>query len=585
MGQKDEVKFMGILPQEKRQELYHSHDIFISPSHKDDAYTRSLLEAMSSGMAIVSTWTASKSEFLEERVNAMLYPKGDSDGCADQIQCLSREPLLFESITKNARKTVENSFPLNRTVDSIEQFLFKIAKQAKPVGAPIKTHGDIRLDRLTRRAKRWLILGKCVVFTRILLQPKFFLLIPVKIYKKLIGFTPHFLYKTLFDMCFFWKRRHRQKTASSHRHTQRMLVLQLADIGDVVLTSPFLRELRRCYPEAWISLVVQPGMHNLVEKCPYIDDIIPYDWGPSQKREKYLRGSPLWWIQATGIARKNLWKHPLDTAISNRWNEDPCQAASLILMYTSGASRRVAYRAISSQKMRYGWRDFDRLITEGPVREIPKHEVEQQLDVLRYLGAEPEDTRLEVWISHEDKGFARKVLHESQIDQTNGLIAFAPGAAWVFRRWPAERFIELGKWLQDTYNVSVLIFAAKIEEDLACRVEKGLRKEKTLNLAGKTTLREMAAFFKHCKLFIGNDSGPLHIATAAGIPVIGFYGPGEYHRFKPWGKNQEALRLGLSCSPCSQNCLFDEPRCIRGITFDQVKNLLVQKMSSILDLP
>ena len=116
------------------------------------------------------------------------------------------------------------------------------------------------------------------------------------------------------------------------------------------------------------------------------------------------------------------------------------------------------------------------------------------------------------------------------------------------------------------------------------KIEKGLKDGKTVNLAGKTTLREMAAFLKRCILFIGNDSGPLHVATAAGIPVIGFYGPGEYHRFKPWGMNHEAFRLGLSCSPCSQNCLFREPRCIEGITLHRVKNLLAQKMSSILDL-
>jgi ADP-heptose:LPS heptosyltransferase len=142
----------------------------------------------------------------------------------------------------------------------------------------------------------------------------------------------------------------------------------------------------------------------------------------------------------------------------------------------------------------------------------------------------------------------------------------------------------LGRWLQDTYKVFVLILAAKDEQDLALQIEGGLQEGKTVNLAGKTTLREMAAILKHCKLFIGNDSGPLHIATAAGIPVVGFYGPGEYQRFKPWGTNHEALRLGLSCSPCSQNCLFREPRCIEGITMSQVKNLLSLKMSSILDL-
>jgi ADP-heptose:LPS heptosyltransferase len=271
-------------------------------------------------------------------------------------------------------------------------------------------------------------------------------------------------------------------------------------------------------------------------------------------------------------------------AVSIRWNEDPCQAASLILMYVSGAAHRIAYRASSPKHMRYGWKDLDRLISEGPVRGIPKHEVEQQLDILRFLGAAPSDTQLEAWTSPEDEEFAQSLMNKYDIGQSDRVIAFAPGAAWPFRRWPAQRFIELGQWLQDTYKVFILILAAKNEEDLALRIEKGLKEDKTVNLAGKTTLREMAAVLKRCRLFIGNDSGPLHIATAAGIPVAGFYGPGEYHRFKPWGKNHEAFRLGLSCSPCSQNCLFQEPRCIEGITLDGVKKILAQKMSSILDL-
>jgi ADP-heptose:LPS heptosyltransferase/glycosyltransferase involved in cell wall biosynthesis len=584
-GIKDALKFIGYLPKEKRLKLYQSHDIFISPSYTEDSSTRSLLEAMSSGIPVVSTKTASKSEILQDRVNALLYPPGDHHACAQKIQSLFEERKLRESIRSNARRTVEKKYQHSILMDSIEQYLLGFVKTAKHVSSPVATNPKGDLESLVRRANKWLAFGKCLVFFRILLQPKFWVQTPVQTYKKLTGFTPHFLYKTIFDMHFFVKGQRRGKKSLPLSDIQRMLVMQLADIGDVVLTSPFLRELRRYYPNAWISLVVQPRMLNLVEKCPYVDAVLPYDWGPSQKKEKFLRGSPRWWTQASNTARQHFWKRPLDMALSTRWNEDPCQAASLIFMYTSGAARRVAYKAKSPKQMRYGWKDLERLISDGPVRGTPKHEVEQQLDILRFLGAEPEDTRLEVWTSQGDEQRAQNILNDSKIGRSNGLIAFAPGAAWAFRRWPADRFIELGKWLQDTYNAAVLILAAKNEEDLAHKITTGLRKEKTLNLAGMTSLREMAALLKYCKLFIGNDSGPLHIATAAGIPVLGFYGPGEFHRFKPWGRNHDALQLGVSCSPCSQNCMFGEPRCIQGITLDLVKNLLKQKMPSIRDLP
>jgi ADP-heptose:LPS heptosyltransferase/glycosyltransferase involved in cell wall biosynthesis len=584
LGIEDNLNFAGLIPQDEMPDLYCSHDIFISPSHDEDSSTRSLLEAMSSGMAIVSTSGASKSEILEDGTNALLYPEGDPGACAEKIQCLIEDSALRESIRMNAREKVVTSFQLSRSADSIEQVLDKIAKTAKPFRPSVEIPRKTSIDDLIRRGKRWLTLGKCVVFARILLRPKFFLQIPPKIYKKLHGLTPHSLYRILFDVYFLLKGQRRTKSSILYRHEERVLVLQLADIGDVVLTSPFLRELRKYYPKAWISLVVQPRMFNLVEKCPYVDAVFPFDWGPFHKREKYLRGSPRWWIRASRAAKQNFWKHRLNIAVSIRWNEDACQAASLIYMYTSGAAHRVAYKANSSKHIRYGWKGLDRLITEGPVKGSPKHEVEQQLDILRFLGAKPDEMGLEVWTSEEDEQFAQKLMHGSGITQADGLIAFAPGAAWPFRRWPADRFIALGQWLQNTYNVFVLIFAAKNEKDLAFEIEKGLRGDKTVNLAGKTTLREMAALLKHCKLFIGNDSGPLHVAAAAGIPVIGFYGPGEYHRFKPWGLNHKPLWLGLSCSPCSQNCLFPEPRCIEGISLNRVKDLLSQKMSSLLDL-
>lgn len=584
-GLKERMNFLVSVPPKKMPDLYRSHSLFIFPCYRDDSPTRPLLEAMSSGLAVVSTRTAANAEILENDVNARLYPRGDAAACAEQILCLIRETEVWESIRKNARITVEKRYQLSHSVDVVEQYLQRIDERTDPVRDPGGTQPESGLDLLIRRAKRWLFLGRVMVFARIVFRPKFFMQILVKAYKKLMCFTPHFLYKIFFDAYFFLKGHRRKNADLSPLHKERILVVQLADIGDVVLTSPFLRELRKLHPNAWISLAVKPGMLNLVEKCPYVDTVLPFDWGPPSKREEYLRGSPKWWIQATRYASQNFWAYPLDMAVSVRWNDDPCQAASLILMYTSGAVRRVAYKAASPERMRYGWKDLERLISEGPAKGMPKHEVDQQLDILRYLGGEPGDTRLEIWTSLEDEKYAQNILIDSGILQAQGVIAFAPGAAWPFRRWPPKRFIELGQWLQGTYDVSIVILAAEEEAELAHRIENGLQSGRTINLAGKTTLREMAAVLENCHLFIGNDSGPLHIATAAGIPVLGFYGPGEYHRFKPWGKNHEVLRLGLSCSPCSQNCVFGEPRCILGIDLDQAQDLLAKKMPTILDLP
>jgi len=181
---------------------------------------------------------------------------------------------------------------------------------------------------------------------------------------------------------------------------------------------------------------------------------------------------------------------------------------------------------------------------------------------------------LEVWTTAEDDQKARELLDGHGVASGDLTIALAPGARWEFRRWPAERFVALGRWLQEVYGAKILILAGKSEEALAAEIERGLLPGRTVNLAGLTTIREMASVLKSCCYFVGNDSGPMHVAVAAGATAVGLFGPGEYARFRPWGPAHAVVQLGLTCNPCSENCLFSEARCIRGISVEQVKDVL-----------
>jgi len=248
------------------------------------------------------------------------------------------------------------------------------------------------------------------------------------------------------------------------------------------------------------------------------------------------------------------------------------------MMVASGAPRRIAYiDAVNSYKLQCS-NNVNHVITEGPTRGVSKHEVEYQLDVLRFLGANPEEPRLEVWTTPDDERFAQKVLARPGLSDKDLLIALAPGAAWAYRRWPTSRFIELGRWLQDRYQAVIIILAGKGERKLALEIEKGLQDKRTVNLAGQTTLREMAAILKSCKFFVGNDSGPMHVAVAAGVTAVGLFGPGDYDRFKPWGKDHEVIRLGLTCNPCSENCKFSKALCIQGIAVSQVQDVFTNRL-------
>jgi len=591
LGVMNNVHFDGLTPRDAMPGLYHAHDIFVSPSSCEASMNITLIEAMSCGTAIVSTVTGGNCDILEDDINALVFAKENPRSCAEQINRLLKDPKLKESLRMNARNTVIKNFRIEQTVHSIEQVLEEAFRQRKTDRQPqtserllvsVEMDREVSLTDLISQTKRRLKLGNLAVFVRNWSRPKVFIHIVRRIFEKCMPFLPLLFFPIFYEGFFFLTGRRRKISKNDPYQIQKVLVIQLTDIGDVILTSPFLRELRRYLPHAWIVLMVQPRMFNLVEKCPHVNEVLPFDWRAAKNWNISFNGCIQWWFQSAGIAKHHLWRHHLDIAISTRWNNDPCQAASIILMYMSGAPLRIGYRDTPQDHKHFWLKGVNRLLTQGPHRGFPQHEVERQLDILRFLGANPIDSGLEVWTTREDEFFAQDILNRFDIKESDLLIAFAPGATWSYRRWPSSRFIELGRWLQESYNAYILIIGGRSDNKLALHIEQGMQSRQTANLAGKTTLREMASVLKHCKLFIGNDSGPLHVATAAGVPVIGFFGPGEYQRFKPWGENHEAISLGLSCSPCSENCLFYDPRCIKGIAVDQIKKIISKKLGSLI---
>jgi glycogen(starch) synthase len=587
-----DVSLAGWVPREKMPGLYRTHNILVFPSVLEEPLTISLLEAMSCGMAVVSTATGGNAEILTDEVNALVIPRESPRQCAEKVLRLLREPELLESLGAKARRTVEEGFAFESSLDALEQVLLHAAsrpaaRSQRPVPKEARTiperMGRESAGELSRRARKWLKYGDLVVLSRALLKPDFLMAKLKAAFQKSSSYVALLVFPVLYETFFLLSGR-RKKSSPRVSLPERVLVVQPADIGDILLSGPFLRELRRFLPRAEIHLAVQPRMLNLVEKCPYVDAVIPFDWRRVKDWKTAFRGHVRWWLDAGKLARHSLWKHRFDTAISLRWNNDAPQAASLILMYVSGAPRRIAYINGPDDFLFLRLGDVNRLTTAGPARGAPKHEVERQLDILRFLGGHPENAGLEVWTTEEDERFARHFLSRSGLTGKEPLVAMAPGAAWGYRRWPVGRFIEVGRWLQENFGASILIVASRSELDLAFQVEKGLHRDRAFNLAGRTTLREMAAVLKRCRLFVGNDSGPMHVAAASGVPSVGLFGPGEYERFRPWGPGHEVVRLGFTCNPCSENCQFNEPRCILGITVEQVKAVLAGKIESWSDL-
>ena len=148
------------------------------------------------------------------------------------------------------------------------------------------------------------------------------------------------------------------------------------------------------------------------------------------------------------------------------------------------------------------------------------------------------------------------------------------------KKWPLENFIRLGEILSEK-NIPAEYILGPDEENFRKLLLENLPPH--CNLLPLIPVADLKEKFRRYSVFVTSDSGPMHVAVAAGVSVVGLFGPGETERFKPWGLNHEVIHLGFSCNPCSENCKFEEPYCIKEITVSHVKKVLFEKLKDSLD--
>ena len=361
---------------------------------------------------------------------------------------------------------------------------------------------------------------------------------------------------------------------------QRVLLVRLDAVGDVIMTTPFLRELRRFLPGAWITLVVRPALFNLVELCPYVNEVLSFDCHV-QSSLKHLRLH----MRTLDLAWKRFWHRPFDLAIVPRWDADFYHAAFVAL--SSGATWRLAYSEHVNQSKSELNKGYDQLFTHILEDKTLKHEVEQSLEIVRYLGGAGEEERLEVWLSPEDHTMAANLLRSHKVSPDDLLIAFGPGANDLKRMWPLGNFVELGTWLKEKYSARFLIVGGGGEEYLGRELEHQLSGT-VINSVGRTTLREVCALLTHCQLYIGNDSGAMHLASAAGVSVVEIschpLNGSRSHansprRFGPWGVDFTVLQPEKAIEPCSDGCTAAQAHCIQTVTVADVKDAVEKHLS------
>ncbi len=365
------------------------------------------------------------------------------------------------------------------------------------------------------------------------------------------------------------------------RQAARMLVIRLDEIGDVTLTSPLLRELRRSAPAARISLLVKPGVKNLVEPCPYVDEVLTFDGASHGAGEAARKLRRLF-----RFAAEELQPRRFDLVLLPRWDADLTGAT--LLAYLSGAPWRIGYSSdVDPVKARVN-AGYDRLLTTVVRGEPLRHEAQRPLDLLRELGGIAEDERLELWRTPEDDAFADRFLAEANLTSEERLVVFNTGAGSYNRRWPIDHFAELAQWLCAHHKVRIVVTGGPDDVPAAESIAAAAPGQ-ALILAGRATLRQTEAVLTRCHLYVGTNSGPMHLAVAAGLPTIEischprsgsptfWYAP---ERFGPWLVSQRVLQPEQGCDDCREGCLAQTAHCILGVGVEQVAQAIDELLAT-----
>ena len=321
--------------------------------------------------------------------------------------------------------------------------------------------------------------------------------------------------------------------------SQRILLIRLSSLGDIVLTTPVIRAVRAHFPEAYIAMLVGKQSADVLRENPHLDEIITFDRLAKDKNTGEM-------VRTLRTLRER--KFTLAIDLQRKFRTE-------MLMYFSGAAERVGK---------------GHLCTLRVPEHGNKHATTHYFDLLHAVGIPTADGELEMFLAESERAAATKRFDTAGITRTGLKVGLFPGAGWKLREWMPERFAAIGDKLVQHFNANVLIFGGRQESALVHAVAD-LMAVPAARFPGNLQIRELAACIEKCDLFLTNDTGPMHIAAAVGTRTVALFGPGNHIRFQPLGALHQTIRHAVPCSPCKQfTDTCKDNICMKKITVDEV---------------
>ncbi len=372
-------------------------------------------------------------------------------------------------------------------------------------------------------------------------------------------------------LAIFWRKHlaRRLRRAKAPSSPRSIIIFRLDQLGDLVLTTPLFRELKRTYPNSRCTVVVQPDYAAILTTNHNVDEILPL----REKNAKWLPARARWLVSALWFYWHVLRHRHFDWAISPRWDVDESLATMLCALTNAGTRLGHSERVTAAKRCINRGFDavFDVIVAPGSVR----HEVDRNLAIIEALGAKVLSRRPEISLTVNDRKFASELL--THHDRQRMLVAVGIGGRAASRRWPLQSYAELIARLNQQRNVQPVIVCSSEENADASALSLMLPVPPYI-LSG-VPLRAVCAVLERCDLFVGNDSGTAHLAAAMDCPTIvisrhPIHGdPGHANspaRFAPRCTRYRVVQPPAGAGDCRDSCRSRQPHCIKLVTAEMV---------------
>ena len=333
---------------------------------------------------------------------------------------------------------------------------------------------------------------------------------------------------------------------------KKILVIQTAFLGDVILITPLIRAVRQLFPSAQIDALVLPQTSSILQNNPYLTEILHFD----KRKDKWKS-----FFNTIKTIRKNKY----DLAISPH-----SSTTTAYLMLLGGIKERLGFNR---------WHAAKYLTLKVPHLQ-GVHKIKKNLHLLSVFSDQEFEMDTELYT--EDQSVKK---YQQELQKFTGnrkpVIALAPGSVWYTKRWPEEKYIELTKLLrQSGYN---LIFVGGPDEREICTKIINKAGIEAKNYAGEASPLDSAALLKYCDMLICNDSGAMHIANAVKTDVIAFFGPTVRDiGYFPFRENDIVMELNMECRPCGSHggnaCPLEHHNCMKNISAQSVLKVINEKL-------